>query len=410
MGSYDPYEVRKDFPLLVNSDIVYLDNAATSQRPWQVIEAIRDFYMRSNANVHRGLHRLSMEASRLYEEAHEEVAKFIGADASEIVFVRNTTEALNMAAHLLTDHVRNGEIVVTLMEHHSNILPWLRVARIANARIRVVDIDSEGRLDWSDLEKAITENTRVVAVTLMSNVSSVVNDVASIARLAHKVGAILVVDGAQGVPHLPVNVKAMDIDMLAFSGHKMLGPTGVGVLYLGKSLAERLEPAFPGGGTIKSVKYTGGDFKIVWEDPPWRFEAGTPPIAEAIGLAKAVEYLRRIGLENIYRHELELVGYFFKRLSEEKLDDKLSILGPRSLENRGGIISFTLGSQDPHVTAYMLDKHGIAVRSGFHCAQPLHERLGFNRGTTRASIYLYNTVEDIEKLVAALKTIAGLAT
>ncbi len=409
MSGYDPYEIRRDFHILTSTDIVYLDNAATSQRPRQVIEAIREFYEKSNANVHRGIHRLSMEASKLYEEAHEKVAKFIGAEMNEVVFVKGTTEALNMAANLLLDHLREGEIVLTRMEHHSNILPWLRIARIAGAKVKVADVDDNGRLLWDNMERAVTEKTRVVAVTLMSNVSSVINDIERISKLAHSVGAIVVVDGAQGVPHLPVNVRSMDIDMLAFSGHKMLGPTGIGVLYIRKDLAEELEPAFPGGGAIKAVSYTGKDFKIVWEDPPWKFEAGTPPIAQAIGLAEAVEYLERIGMENIYRHEVELIGYFFKRLKEEGLEDKLRILGPKSLEKRGGIVSFVLGKQDPHVTAYMLDKHKIAVRSGFHCAQPLHERLGFNRGSVRASVYLYNVKEDIEKLITALKTIANSA-
>jgi len=411
----NPYSIRQDFPILdivINGKkLIYFDNAATSQKPRQVIEAIRRFYTESNANIHRGFHHLSQEASRLYEEAHDTVAEFIGARGrEEIVFVRNTTEALNLVAYAwgLKNLGEGDKVVITIMEHHSNFLPWFKIARHTGASVRVVDVNDEGRLRVDLLEEAINEKTKLVAIAHMSNVTGVINDVKAIAKIAHSMGARIVVDGAQSVPHIPVNVRDLGVDFLAFSGHKMLGPTGIGVLYVSEEVLEDMDTFLVGGDTIKEVHYRGR-LEVIWHDMPWRYEAGTPNIVGGIGLAEAVKYLSRIGMENIHRHEQELVKYFFKRVEEEGFADKLKILGPRSPEARGGIVSFTLGELDPHATAIMLDEEAIAVRSGFHCAQPLHERLGFSRGSVRASFYLYNTKEEIDRFVEVLKSIVKQA-
>ncbi len=404
----DPYEVRKDFPILnrrINDKkLIYFDNAATSQRPIQVIRAITEFYEKHNANIHRGFHTLSQEASDLYEEAHEVVAKFIGAKSgSEIVFVRNTTEALNAVAMSwgLKNLCKGDEIVISIMEHHSNMLPWFKVAEAKEAKVKVIYTDEHGRLIYNQLEEAITENTRIVAITHMSNVLGTINDVKKIAKLAHSIDAIVVVDGAQSVPHMPVNVRELNIDFLAFSGHKMLGPTGIGVLYVKEDLMKSMGTFMVGGGTIKEVHYRG-ELKVVWDDFPWKFEAGTPNIAGAVGLMEAVKYLNKIGMENIFKHEIELVNRLLKGLSEL---EGVKICGPLDLESRGGIVSFTIKSLDPHSLALLLDEEGIAVRSGFHCAQPLHEYLGFKSGTVRVSFYLYNTKEEVDRLIEVLRSI-----
>ncbi len=409
----DPYTVREDFPILktiINGkQLIYFDNAATSQKPYQVVEAIKEFYERFNANIHRGLHYLSQEASRLYEEAHDTVAHFINAkDRGEIIFVRNTTEALNLVAYAwgLKNLGEGDEIIVSISEHHSNFLPWFKIAELKKARVRVVDVDEYGRLRMDQLEEMISEKTRLVAIVHMSNVSGVINDIEKIARMAHSVDARIVVDGAQSVPHIPVDVKKLDVDFLAFSGHKMLGPTGIGVLYVRDDVVEEMDRFMVGGDTIKEVHYHG-ELDVVWHDMPWRYEAGTPNIVGGVGLAEAVKYLERIGMENIHRHEQELVKYFFKRVEEEGLSNKIRVLGPRIASDKGGIISFTIGDQDPHATAIMLDSEAIAVRSGFHCAQPLHERLGFTRGSVRVSFYLYNIREELDRFIEVLKNISS---
>ena len=412
---FDPYEVRRDFPILslmVNGKkLVYLDNAATSQRPVEVIEAIRNFYLKYNANIHRGMHALSQEASRLYEEAHDTVTGFIGARSTEeTVFVRNTTEAISLVAYAwgLRNLGKRDEVVVTIMEHHSNLLPWFKVAELTGARIKVVDINDSGFLNYEALGEAITEKTKLIAVSHVSNVTGVVNDVGRIVRAARSVGAKVLLDGAQSVPHMPVNVRELGVDFLAFSGHKMLGPTGIGVLYASKDALEEMGSFIVGGGTVKAVHYDAstGRLRVEWLKSPWRFEAGTPNIAGGIGLAEAIRYLERLGLNNIWSHERMLVQYFFKRISEEGLSGEINIAGPSSSERRGGIVSFTLGNMDPHATALLLGEDGIAVRSGFLCAQPLLERLGYSRGAVRASFYLYNTREEVDMLVNAVKRLA----
>ena len=406
----DPKRIREDFPIfsrkIGDKPLIYFDNGATSQRPRQVIEAIKEFYEQHNANIHRGLHTLSQEASELYEEAHERVAKFIGAESGEeVIFVRNTSEALNLVAYSLGPAIvdRGDEIVISIMEHHSNLLPWYRLAMLKGAKLKVVDITDDYRLNYAMLEEIVSERTKIVAIVHMSNVLGTINDVRKIAKLAHEHDAVIVVDGAQSVPHMPVNVKDLDIDFLAFSGHKMLGPTGIGVLYGKKELLESMDPFLSGGDMIKEVSCSlNGSCSVVWNRLPWKFEAGTPNIAGGIGLMAAVEYLERIGMGNIRRYEEELTEYALRRMNEE-LGDHCDIYGPMDIKERGGIISFNIKGIDPHEIALYLDSHGIAVRSGFHCAQPLHERLGLRKGSARASFYLYNLKEEIDVFVNALK-------
>ncbi|MEM1675702.1 MAG: SufS family cysteine desulfurase [Desulfurococcaceae archaeon] len=407
---FNPYDIRKDFPVFnrrVNGkQLIYFDNAATSQKPRVVIEAVKRFYEEYNANIHRGLHTLSQEASQMYEEAHEVIARFINANSlDEIVFVKNATEALNLIAYSygLKNIGEGDEILTTIMEHHSNFLPWFKIASIKKAIVKVIDVDSSGRLKIEEFEEKISRRTRIVAISHMSNTTSVINDIEIIAKIAHDYGAVVVVDGAQSVPHIPVYVRKLNVDFLAFSGHKMLGPTGIGVLYVNNRLVEELDLFMVGGGVIKEVHYSfDKGLNVVWHDPPWRFEAGTPNIAGGIGLAEAAKYLMKIGMENVYRHEIELVKYLFKRIDEESIYD-FNVLGPRDIVKRGGVVSFTIGKIDPHVLALILDTEGIAVRSGFHCAQPLHERLGFNRGSVRISFYIYNVFEEIERFIEVLK-------
>ncbi len=404
----DYESIKKDFPLLVKTGIVYLDNAATSQKPVQVINAVKRFYEEYNANIHRGVYDLSMKASEEYEQAHDLVAEFINASGrEEIVFVKNTTEALNMLAAALSHKLleEGSNIVVTVMEHHSNMLPWLGIKRLKDVEIRFVKITREGLLDYDDLESKVDEKTRVVAVTHLSNVLGVINDVRRIARIAHSVDAVVVVDGAQSVPHIPVDVRGLEIDFLAFSGHKMLGPTGIGVLWGRRELLEELYPPITGGGMVKSVEASLGNgilgVDIELAGLPWRFEAGTPNIAGGIGLAEAVRYLTRIGMEDVERHEKTLTRYLLKRLDEE-LRDKVELVGPWNPETRSGIISFNIRGYNPHVVAAKLSLDDIAVRSGFHCAQPLHVVLGFSGGSVRASFYLYNGPGDVDRLVDGL--------
>ncbi len=406
---FNPYEIRRDFPILereVNGRrLVYLDNAATTQKPRQVIEAIKEYYEKYNANVHRGFHTLSQEASEAYEKAHETIAKFINAYSwEEVVFTFNSTESLNLIAYAWGfKNLREGdEIILTIMEHHSNMLPWRSIAKFKNAKIKYVDITDDGLLRYDQLEEMVSEKTRVIAVTMMSNVLGTINDIKRIAKLAHSVDAIIVVDGAQGVPHLPVNVRDLDIDFLAFSGHKMLGPTGIGVLWGRKDRLEEMMPFKVGGDTIKDVTLDD----VIWHDLPWRFEAGTPNIAGGIGLAVAAEYLMRLGMENVRQHEIELTEYTLKRIREE-LSNEIEYYGPWDAQVKGGVVAFNIKDLHYHTVGKALDMLGIAVRTGKHCAHPLHYRLGIN-GTVRASYYIYNTREEVDILVEALKTIIGL--
>ncbi len=403
----NPHLLRKDFPLLekeVNGyKIAYLDNAATSQKPVQVIEAIREFYTHSNANVHRGIHRLSEEATDLYEKARDRVASFIGAGSHEIVFTRNTTEAINLAAAQLARMLRPGdEVVTTVMEHHSNLLPWAMLCETRRIRLRICDITDEGLLDYEELLSLITHRTRIVCVTHASNVLGTVNDVKTIAETAHDKGALVLVDGAQSVPHMPVDVQRLGCDMLAFSGHKMLGPMGIGVLYVKEELLESWTPVLYGGGIVVEVKCVGDVCRPRWVKGPERFEAGTPNVAGAVGLAAAIDYLEAIGLEEVAKHERKLTRYTLERMSNEL--NRVVTYGP-PLEHRVGIIPFNVKGLTPHEVAALLDQFGIAVRSGLHCAQPLHDRMGVPGGTVRASFYLYNIPEEADRLVEALKIV-----
>ncbi len=392
---------REDFPIL-DSGIIYFDNAATTHKPLQVIEAVREFYMRHNSNVHRGIHRLSREASELYEEAHEVLARFINARACEVVFTHNTTDAINMVAiGWALPRLRPGDnVVTTVMEHHSNILPWKFVCELKGAELRYVDVNEEGLPSPEQLEELVDRNTKLVAVSGMSNVTGAIPEVREFIKVAHDNGAVILVDGAQMVPHMPVNVKELDVDFLAFSGHKMLGPTGTGVLYGKEELLEEMLPPKPGGGTITDVTLEG----VEWAPLPWRHEGGTPNIAGAVGLAEAAKYLMNVGMERVREHEKELVAKALKVLDEVGA----IVYGPRDVDRRGGIATFNFKGLEPHMVGALLDARKIAVRTGLHCAHPLHRRIKARNGTVRASFYLYNTLKEIEAFKEALEEISKL--
>ena len=407
---FNPYKVREDFPILKrkinNHPLIYFDNAATSQKPRQVIEALKDFYERRNANVHRAVHTLSLEATELYEEAHEEAAKFIGAESiEEIVFVRGTTEAINLVAYSWGLHnLKPGdEVLVTLMEHHSNIVPWEILSRIKGFRVKYADINPDGTLDYEALKGMLTPKVKLVCITHVSNVTGVINDVKWVAELAHEKGALVLVDGAQSVPHMSVDVQDVDCDFLAFSGHKMLGPTGIGVLYAKKEILEKMEPFHGGGEMIKEVSFNPETrtCTISWNTLPWKFEAGTPDIGGAVGLKAAIEYLSALGMENVKAHECNLTDYALKRLKE---CSKVIVYGPKDAKQKCGIIPFNVEGFNSHDVALILDSYGIMIRSGFHCAQPLHQKFKIP-SSARASFYIYNTREEIDRFIEALKEI-----
>jgi len=404
----DPDEVRKDFPILSRTingrKLVYFDNAATTHKPIQVIKAIEDFYSKHNANIHRGLHTLSQEASQLYEEAHEIVAKFINAYSwREVIFVSNTTEAINTVAYgwALWNLREGDEIIITVMDHHSNMLPWRLIAQLKRARVKYIDITDDGYLRYDMLEELVTPRTRIVAFPLASNVLGTINDAKKISKIAHEVGAIVVADGAQSVPHMPTNVRELGVDFLAFSGHKMLGPTGIGVLWGREDVLEEMKPFKVGGDTIKDVTLDS----VVWHDLPWRFEAGTPNIAGGIGLAEAVKYLTKIGMDNVREHEISLMQYTLKRF--EELIDEIEYYGPRNPADKTAVVSFNIKGLNHHTVGAALDLFGIAVRTGMHCAHPLHYRLGL-KGTVRASYYIYNTHEEVDYFIETLEKIVEL--
>ncbi|GEM87720.1 aminotransferase class V-fold PLP-dependent enzyme [Meiothermus granaticius] len=393
-------EVRQDFPLIgARPDQVYLDSTASAQKPRVVIEALSRFYREHYANVHRGGYALSLEATQAYEDARKTLARFIGAAEREVIFVRNATEALNLVAYAWAmKNLRSGdEILLTEMEHHANLVPWHFVARQTGARIQAIPITAEGRLDLAALETLLTERTRLVSLTHMSNVLGTLNPVAEIAKAAKETGALLVVDGAQSAPHLPVNVQRLGADFFAFSGHKMGGPTGVGVLWGRYEILAQMEPFLGGGEMIREVYLD----RSTYAQPPQRFEAGTPAIAEAVGLGAAAEYLLGVGLENLWKHEQALLEYALHRLDEEL--PEVRTFGPRG-PDRGGVIAFTLGRVHAHDVASALDQQGIAVRAGHHCAQPLHRKLGVP-ATTRASFYLYTTREDVDRFIEAMRAV-----
>ncbi len=398
--AFDPVRIREDFPILQQTvhgkPLVYLDNTASTQKPRQVIQALVDVYEHTYANVHRGIHYLSEAATEKYEAARRKVARFINARSPrEIVFVRNTTEGINLVAYAwgLANLKPGDEVLITEMEHHSNIVPWQIICERTGATLRWVPITPEGLLDLDALDRLLTERTRIFAFTAMSNVVGTINPVRDLVARAHAVGALALVDGAQAVPHLPVDVQEWDCDFLAFSGHKMCGPSGIGILYGKRHLLEEMPPFMGGGEMIREVKLTGSR----WNEVPHKFEAGTPAIAEAIALGAAVDYLTQLGMDNVAAHERQLVTYAYERLQDI---GGLRILGPGP-EHRGGVIAFTMESAHPHDIAAILDAEGIAIRAGHHCAQPLHDRYGIV-ASARASFYIYNVPEEIDALAAAL--------
>ncbi len=395
-------KLREDFPILSRrrrdgKPLIYFDNAATSLKPRQVIDAVRSYYESCSANVHRGVYALSQEATDLYEEARAEVARFIGCKPSELVFVKNTTEGINLVAYGIKWKPGDG-IVSSVTEHHSNMIPWQIISRKFGLKLSYAKITPFGRIDLESLEEEITKNTRLVAVCHVSNVLGTVNDVKRIARIAHDHGALLLVDAAQSVPHMPINVKDLECDFLAFSGHKLLGPTGIGCLYIREGVEGELDPPFGGGEMIAHVELDS--YRL--NEMPWRFEPGTPNIAGAIGLAEAVKYLKAVGLGVIREHERRLTARTLTIL--EKLD-QVEVYGPRNPDERCGIVSFNLKGVSGDLVAALLDEYGnIAVRSGFHCAQPLHTILGI-QSSIRASFYLYNTMEELDVFEETLSRI-----
>lgn len=395
----DAKEVRQLFPILAQEvngkPLVYLDSAATSQKPLPVIEALDKYYREYNSNVHRGVHTLGTKATDAYEGAREKVRKFINAKSTqEIIFTRGTTTALNMvAASYGRANLREGdEIVITYMEHHSNIIPWQQVAKYTGATLKYIPLQADGSISLDDVEKTVTPNTKIVSVMQVSNVLGAINPIKQIAQIAHRNGAVMVVDAAQSAPHMKIDVQDLDCDFLAFSGHKMCGPTGIGVLYGKRALLEQMEPVEFGGEMIDFV----GLYESTWKELPWKFEGGTPIIAGAIGLGAAIDFLQQIGLDNIVAHEHKLAQYALEQLSTI---EGLTIYGPKQ---RAGLVTFNIDDVHPHDVATVLDAEGIAVRAGHHCAQPLMKWLNVT-ATARASFYLYNTEEDIDRLVVALK-------
>ncbi|MEM2912228.1 MAG: cysteine desulfurase [Candidatus Bathyarchaeia archaeon] len=407
---FDPYKIREDFPILKrkinNHPLIYFDNAATSQKPKQVIEAVKEYYEKHNANVHRAVHTLSLEATDLYESAHEEVAKFINAKGiEEIIFLRGTTEAINLVAYSwgIRNLNREDEVLIPLMEHHSNIVPWEILSKIKRFKIKYANLNADGTLNYEVLEKAISEKTKMVSITHVSNVTGVINNVKRVIKTAHEQGALVLVDGAQSVPHIPVDVRDLDADFLAFSGHKMLAPTGIGVLYGKRELLAEMEPFHGGGEMIRDVSFDPVKRRclISWNALPWKFEAGTPNISGAIGLMAAIKYLKSLGMENVQSHECTLTEYALKRMKE---CEKVKVYGPEEASARCGIIPFNIEGFNSHDIALFLDSYGIMIRSGFHCAQPLHQKLGLS-SSARASFYIYNTREEIDQFIEALKEI-----
>lgn len=399
----DGATLRADFPILNQpiepggKPLAFLDSAASSQKPAAVIEAVDDFYRRTNANIHRGVYQLSEMATSRYEEARHIVASFINAhSARECIFVRNTTEAINLVAQSWGRHnLREGDVVLlSAMEHHSNLVPWHLLAGEIGIRLEYIPLTDDQRLDMDAYTRLLTHEPKLVAVTHVSNAIGTLNDVKTMTRMAHDVGALVLVDGAQSVPHLPVDVQDLDVDFLAFSGHKMLGPLGSGALYGKRHILEAMPPFMGGGSMIRKVTLQGSTYA----DIPARFEAGTPAVADSVGLGAAVDYLTAVGLDRVRTHELELLEYALGRLEEIP---KLTTFGPKDLSQRSGVISFTLGDIHPHDVAAILDGENVAVRAGHHCCQPLMQELGVV-ATTRASFYLYNTTDDVDQLVAAL--------
>ena len=406
--SVDLSKYKKDFPIFARkvrggNPLIYLDSGATSQKPESVISAEADFYRTINAAVHRGAHLLAEEASEAYESARANVAKFIGAKTDEVVFTKSATESLNMIAYSLgnpgsTPHISAGdEIVVSEMEHHANLIPWQQLAKRTGAKLTWFSITKDGRLDLSDISSVITKKTKIVAITHQSNVFGTIVPLAEITKAAHAVGALFVLDACQSAPHFAIDVKKLDVDFLAFSGHKTLGPTGVGVLWGKAEVLEKLEPALFGGSMVDSVTMEGA----TWASAPRKFEAGVPNMAQAVGLSAAIDYLNIVGMDKIFEHEQELTQQLLTGLSKIS---GVNVVGPLDMKDRGGVISFTVDGVHPHDVGQVLDQYGIAVRTGHHCAWPLMKKLNLV-GTTRASFHLYNDSNDINALLEAIEKV-----
>ena len=397
---FDVEKIRLDFPILTKEifgkPLVYLDNAATSQKPRQVIDALVDYYENFNANVHRGVHTLSMEATDKYEDAREKVSAFINSESSDsVIWTRNASESLNLVAYSWGENNINegDEILLTPMEHHSNLVPWQELARRKNADIKFIPMLENGTLDMDRVDDLITEKTALVSAVHMSNALGTINPVRELGVKAHRMGAKILVDGAQSVPHMPTDVQELNCDFLVFSGHKMLGPTGIGALYVKKEILESMEPFLTGGEMVLEVSYE----EASWADLPMKFEAGTPNIADSIGLGSAVDYLNVLGMENVREHEKDLTTYALNRFKNADLEG-LDLFGPDDPNIRGGVFSFNTPDVHPHDLGTFLDRIGIAVRTGHHCAMPLVRSLGV-AATARASFYLYNTKKEVDILV-----------
>jgi cysteine desulfurase/selenocysteine lyase len=406
--TFDPLVIRKDFPIFDRKirdgkRLVYLDSGATSQKPQVVIEAESDFYRNHNSAAHRGAHQLAEEATEAIESARSKVATFLGGAVDEIVFTKHSTEALNLLAYSIGSspvgnhfHLKSGdEIVISEMEHHANLIPWQQLAKRTGAVLKWFEVNKDGRLDLSNIEGVITARTKIVALTHQSNVLGTIIPLSGLVKRAHDVGAVFILDACQSVPHMPVNVADLDIDFLVFSGHKAVGPTGVGVLWGRANLLAELPPFLFGGSMIESVTMT----EATWAPAPRKFEPGVPNMAQIVGLGVALDYLTNIGMEKIHNHEIALTEYAISKLLEV---EELRIIGPTDMKLRGGAVSFTLGAIHPHDLGQFLDNSGIAVRTGHHCAWPLTRKMGV-AATTRASFYLYNALEDIDSLVEGVR-------
>ena len=401
--------IRKDFPILKrtvreNKALVYLDNASTTQKPNQVIDAITDFYRNHNANIHRAVYALAEEATELYEQTRDKVADLINIkNRKEIIFVRGTTEAINLVAYAWgRDHLKEGDIIVTTeYEHHSNIVPWQLLTQEKGAKLEYIGMDDDGELILDDLDKYLaTGKVKLVTFSLVSNVLGTISDAEKIISKCKAAGVLTLIDGAQAVPHMKVDVEKLGCDFFAFSGHKMLGPTGIGILWVRTSVLETMNPFHGGGDMIREVH----KYETTWNDLPYKFEAGTPSIADVVGFGAAIDYLSKIGMDNIRQHEIELTSYALEKLSSVK---GLHIYGTKDISKRGGVISFNFADVHPHDVAQIIDGEGIAIRSGHHCAQVLMERLNV-AATSRASFYIYNTKEEIDKLIISLNKVARI--
>jgi cysteine desulfurase/selenocysteine lyase len=398
---FDVQLIRQDFPILqqqVNGKpLVYLDSGASSQKPDVVIEAMNTYYREYNANVHRGIYQISERASEAYESARKKVGRFINARSwREVIFTRNTTESINLVAYSWgLANIKAGDVILTSeMEHHANLVPWQQLAARTGATVKYIPVDEHGYLDMVTFDAWLTPAVKLVSITQMSNVLGTVTPVGEIVQKAHAVGARVLLDAAQAVPHMPTDVQAFECDFLAFSSHKMLGPTGLGVLWARKEILADMPPFMTGGDMIKKVTFEGSD----WNDLPWKFEAGTPSIAEAVGLGAAVDYLTKLGMPNVRRHEIELTTYAFERLGQV---EGIRIYGPHNPTERGGAVAFTLGDIHPHDIAALLDTEAICIRAGHHCAMPLHDKFGL-QATARASFYVYNTPQEVDRLAEGL--------